>query len=138
MRIVHVRRSLVICGLLSFFEVAAQGCPQYDLGAIKVEGAGGTMYLSTAAMEFVGDKASALDTALVAAKIIARDNLKGFTTLPQDRDGKISGIIDVAHCITDSKVFATVKYTAQTGTAASSLRKAMENSLRENPTPQSK
>lgn len=138
MGIVHVRRSLVICGLLTFFEGAAQGCPHYSLGAVKVEGAGGTTYLSTAAMEFVGDKASAFDTALAAAKIIARDNLKRFTTLPKDSDGKISGVIDVAHCTTDSKVFATVKYTAQTGTAAGSLRKAMENSLRENPTPQSK
>lgn len=138
MHIGHMRHSLVICGLLTFFEVAAQGCPQYKLGAVKVEGTGGTTYLSTAVMEFVGDKASAFDTALVAAKIIARDNLKRLTTLPQDSDGKISGIVDVAHCATDSKVFATVKYTAQTGTAAGSLRRAMENSLRENPTPQPK
>ena len=139
MAISRLQRGIVICVLLTARAVSAQQCPEYTPGAIKVEGvAGQTNYVSTAVIEYVGDKANSLDIALAAAKILARENLKRLTALPQDEAGKISGVVDVVHCSTDSKVYATVKYTSTTGKAASSLRKAMENSLRENPTPQSK
>jgi hypothetical protein len=116
----------------------AAPCPYYKVGAYDLtKNNQQKVFISTAMVEIQDTQQDSIDLATAEAEIAARAGLQTLSNFPQN-GSQMSGVIDVSQCVAGLKVYASVKFTSQSNVSAKNLRDAMSNSLKNNPTPQSR
>ena len=132
---------ILMCGVISTLclycdTLFAQKCPNYSVGAYEIKDKNGSqLFISTARANFEDD--DSINIAIDSAKILAKDNLQKLENFPKEKDGKLTGVLDISHCIKANSAFATVKYSITSSRASKRLRDIMDESLRAYPSPSS-
>jgi len=110
-------------------------CPPQDIGIHEIYESKSKIILSIAMAEPLNDDEGSYEIAEAEARLEARLQLMNHLS-PDIKNLRMSGLVDIALCRANRKVYATLEVDERNIARAAKLQKMINDSLEENPTPQ--